>query len=231
LFDFASKRRLAILGGHGEELRVALFAPSGSTILTADAKTVLLWTGTGDPAGEIPEAEGRDWTCFSPDGLTVLSQDRSKVPTVFETSTGKPLRRFPEAGSDVWEAWFALDGSELGAIDYHGNVVGWETRSGKLLWRGRGSGVNTGMTVVSPDRRWMATVVGEQTVDLWDLKTRRLVRVIERHIHPISTLAFSPGEAWLASGDESGEVWIWPLRLADEPGAPPTQGEPIPPRP
>ena len=56
--------------------------------------------------------------------------------------------------------------------------------------------------------------MNEQEVDLWDLKERKLTVTLERHVYFVTTLAFSEDGKWLGTGDESGKVWLWPLRLA-----------------
>jgi WD40 repeat protein len=59
----------------------------------------------------------------------------------------------------------------------------------------------------SPDGRWVATASHEQTVNLWDASTMKLVRTLQGHSSLVWCVAFSPDSKYLASG--SGEVLVW----------------------
>ncbi len=214
LFDVASSRRIALLQGHSSELRSALFSADGRAILTASEDQVQIWDAEGRSPVDLVDARGRDWTSFSRNGRLVLSEDSNRVPTLYDATTGEVVRRFDDAGRDLWEAWFDQDGSEIGTLTASGRLVAWSVADGSRVWEGQGSGANSSITIASPGGRWLATVVGGQNVDLWNLEDHRLVRTIERHVHDVTALAFSPDEAWLATGDSAGETWAWPLRLA-----------------
>lgn len=220
LLEAATGQRVAVLDGHAQPLAVALFSPDGETLVTADPELVRIWNRDASVVRELPDARGRDWTSISPDGRQLLTEDKDRLPALFDLASGRKVRRFETAGPDVWEAWFAALGQEVGALTAKGRLVSWSRDDGRVVWSGQGSGPNSGLTVASRDGRWLATVVGGQEIDLWNLAGHRLARTIERHVHPITALDFSGDGAWLASGDSTGTAWLWPLRLADDPPVP-----------
>jgi WD40 repeat protein len=205
-----------LLEGHPGPLLVAAFSPAGDRIITADSAQVQLWDANGMEPIELPDANGRDWTGFCPDGRRVLAQDAEGYVAVWDAATAQALGRVETAGTNHWHAWFGSHENEIGTLTQEGLLRLVDFESGAVLWESRASGPISGQAKVSPEARWLAAVVGEQSVDLWDLSQPKPVRTIERHVHEITALSFSPDEQWLGTGDRAGNVWLWPLRLAEE---------------
>jgi WD40 repeat protein len=62
-------------------------------------------------------------------------------------------------------------------------------------------------TAASPDGRWVATASHDQTVNLWDGTTLKLVRTLRGHSALVWCVAFSLDSRYLASG--SGDIRVW----------------------
>jgi WD40 repeat protein len=64
----------------------------------------------------------------------------------------------------------------------------------------------------SLDGNWLATVSGDNTVQLWDVtnpnSTAKPV-VLRGHEGPVSVLAFSPDGYWLATGSQDQTARLW----------------------
>jgi DNA-binding beta-propeller fold protein YncE len=60
----------------------------------------------------------------------------------------------------------------------------------------------------SPDGRFLAAGFNG-TIQLWDLRTRELVRSIAGFERALHCLAFSPDGQRLAAGTQDGHVWLW----------------------
>ena len=68
---------------------------------------------------------------------------------------------------------------------------------------------------VSPDEHNAATG-GEANIELWDLSTRRLVRILTGHRNRVRHLCFSPDGNQLASASDDGTVRIWDTRTGHQ---------------
>ncbi len=68
----------------------------------------------------------------------------------------------------------------------------------------------------SSDGRWLASVAWDQTVGLWDVATRRLVKRLRGHRENVNGIAFSADGSTLASGSADGTVRLWDLRTLRE---------------
>jgi WD40 repeat protein len=123
-------------------------------------------------------------------------------------------RSFEKAETNPATAWISTRDGQLGVVGEAGLLTVWDIETGGLSWEAQSSGNPGGEARVSSEGRWLATVVNEQEVDLWNLRERKLTVTLERHVYPVTTLAFSKDGRWLATGDASGMAWLWPLRLA-----------------
>lgn len=68
----------------------------------------------------------------------------------------------------------------------------------------------------SPDGRYLATGSWDQTVGLWDVRSRSLVRRLRGHRGSVNCVAFSTDGRTLASGADDGTVRLWDLRTLRE---------------
>ncbi|HVJ80020.1 MAG TPA: WD40 repeat domain-containing protein, partial [Planctomycetia bacterium] len=63
----------------------------------------------------------------------------------------------------------------------------------------------------SPDGRWLAAdgADDEKLIQIWDLQSRKRVRLLAGHADGVVSLAFHGDGAFLASGGRDGAVRIW----------------------
>ncbi len=217
-----------ILAG-GSAVHSVAFSPAGRTVAAGDeAGDVVLWdTGTGKRLATLAYSEGGGVRslAFSPDGKTLAAGNDNGDVVLWDTVTGKRLATVndPEefgpysAGlRNVYSVAFSPKGKLLAAGDEAGDVVLWDTVTGKRL-----------ATVTDPERAFAESVAfspdgklfaaGDDFGDvvLWDTATdsRLATLAVPEEFGAlsvgVSSVAFSPNGKILAAGDSAGDVVLW----------------------
>lgn len=65
----------------------------------------------------------------------------------------------------------------------------------------------------SPSSAVLATGGDDETICLWDISTRTLIRSLQGHEAMITTCAFSPDSNFLVSGATAGDLRLWDASL------------------
>lgn len=159
---------------------------------------------------------------LSPDGRRIAGDysDRARM-TLHDAATGNFLRRLealprsdsishPLPGVEC----FSPDGRYLAGSDEDGQIVVWETATGKLLappgnerprfvWIGEPSG----SLCWSPDCRYIAIGLHGSEVCLWDRREGKIVRTFSRERPRPTCLALSPDGKFLVAVNSGLTVW------------------------
>jgi WD40 repeat protein/serine/threonine protein kinase/tetratricopeptide (TPR) repeat protein len=150
---------------------------------------------------------------FGPDGKELFSVDDGGVVRVWNTVTGKgrasplPWRPVP-----VDQAAFTATGRALVTVDRDRRAEVQDVATGKVLasWPAPHPGLER--VAVSTDAKLVATV-GEpgkgETVKVWDAAAGRERFTLRCRQGLVTTLAFSPDGALLATGGADGSVRLW----------------------
>jgi WD40 repeat protein len=130
---------------------------------------------------------------------------------IWDTRSGKEVRRLEWPGQGFNRLVFAADGSGLVLAGWRGSLHIWDVASGRErrpLAAHRGA---VGCVAFSPDGSVLASGGADRTVRLWDVASGRPRRVLEGHRGEIAAVAFSPDGSLLASAGS----WDNTLRLWD----------------
>ncbi|KAI4577556.1 hypothetical protein MJT46_003391 [Ovis ammon polii x Ovis aries] len=137
----------------------------------------------------------RDFTAFANKGL------------------GQSTSDFDNNVQRVNSSAFSPDGQRLLTASEDGCVYGWETQSGRLLWRLRGHKGPVRFCRFSPDGRLFASTSCDRTVRLWDAADAKCLQVLKGHQRSVETVSFSHDSKQLASGGWDKRVMLWEVQV------------------
>ncbi|BCB76855.1 hypothetical protein GCM10022251_48870 [Phytohabitans flavus] len=237
IWDVASRRRLAVLSGHGGgtyggAVEGVAFAPGGTTLATASQDgTVRLWDVTtgaqiGDP---LPgEMSGNNTARlsdvdFSADGK-LLATAGVLGTRVWDLSTRQLIATFGDGGT--WDVAFSRDGERL-AAGKHGSttevfdVHDLKSRPAQYGGHRIASDISANIFGVafSPNGKLLATAAGDRTVLLRDLVNDGFyVPALTGHTGSIWDVDFSPDGFYLVTASEDGTIRRWEVKSGKEVG-------------
>ena len=211
LWDALTGAEGHLLKGHADFVRTVAFSPDGSLAATGSYdRTARVWSVvTGKMVRALTEHEGGvRVVAFSPAGellLTVAHEPRANVVRLWQTDTGKVVRRQEFNGPIMHAAAFALDEQRVLLTRYDEAVL-WEPDAGKVNWAWLVGRQGTVQRVgFSPDGRFVEI---EQwgAVYLWDT-TRSLKPLVFENSSADKLVFAADGESFLEGHVHDGRVW------------------------
>jgi WD40 repeat protein len=196
----AAPKPQAVWKTRGEVFSLA-FHPDGKTLAAGigriDKTRVLGQKALGSPWGDFP-GEIEIWDVAAGKRTCLLEDDTPNMGLAFSPD-GKSLI----GCGGVYRK---------GETDFRNPKVGiiklWEARDFKDIAELAQSRIVTSLAF-SPTAPLMATGCFDNTVTLWDLKTRSVAAVLKGHQKIVHTVAFSPDGKLLASGGYDEIVRLW----------------------
>lgn len=136
---------------------------------------------------------------FAPDSRTWAYVNRKdKLVWVYDSRTGKEVRRLEGHAQPAQTVAFSPDGQTLASTDNSGALRFWETATGKLLPKAGQLYVRENLCY-SPDGKVLAGGDGGQRPRLYDLATAKLLPPFEARAGSEHAFLFSPNGKFLAS--------------------------------
>ena len=187
----------------GRKLRSAVRDPLPSTWLKRRNRPQTLRRPA--PLRVLPEhADQVTCLAFSYDEKLIATGSRAGVITVWDLSTGRPLRKW-SIGCEVRSLSFTSDASILAVLDENWSVALWDPLAVTLkyslpetrqIW----------CAVISPDDTSLVTATSEDELVVWDLNAGAVRRRIPAHVTQIT---FSPDGQMLAGCGIGSDLVVW----------------------
>jgi hypothetical protein len=149
---------------------------------------------------------------FTPDGdaLVTLSWGRALTWSMKTGNVIDTLRGFGEKGSAAPAAVVAArDPPRIIASGEDETIRGYALSEGLPIFAAKAEHVKGGQMIISPDNRWIATLVGHDSVSLWSLSEGRITRTLSFPHFSLGGMSFSPDSKRLAVAAGSGAIFIW----------------------
>jgi WD40 repeat protein len=198
--------------------RLCLFS-RGALLLAAIplcVKTVEASNPSPELVLQLGHASSVDDAAFSPDGRCMLTCSPDTTPILWDTSTGRIVRRFESHAKAVFAVAFSPDGRFVLTGSEDKTAILWETATGRRV---RTFTVKTGWmfaVAFSPDG---ASILTGGTFDhaafLWDVSSGKVLQRLEGHNSMVVALAFSPDGTRAVTGSNDNTAMLWDLETGE----------------
>jgi WD40 repeat protein len=183
-----------------EALSGFAFSPDGKTLAGGSGKESFSVWNVADGQLRFTIKDCRGLLAFSPDGKMVVC-GREEAMRLYETETGKEVRRFERHPGHVRALTFAPDGKTVASAGEY-TIDLWDVATGKRLHPRAGHTTPVFSLAFSPDGGSLASGDSEEgTLIVWDLKDHKPRHTFTGHFPNVLSMAYSPDGKILASGD------------------------------
>jgi WD40 repeat protein len=147
---------------------------------------------------------------FSPTDHCLATAGKDGVVRLWDSDTGRLLRRLRCHNDEVNWAAFSPDGKTLATAGDDGAVKLWDVATGELKGQLIKASREAVVTAFRPDGKLLAAGFDDGTVRWWELPTRHELPAWSAHPQRVDFLAFSADGEVLATAGESVKLWKVP---------------------
>jgi RNA polymerase sigma factor (sigma-70 family) len=216
VYDLASGRRTATVKEPGLEFGLVRFAPDGRTLITIagswpDYRATVWDLATGSARYRLRSAAPEDRfeaPTFSPDGSAIAIGNYKQELTLYDSTTGRELRRFPGL-SRVEHTVFSRDGRTIAGVSSAGTIVLWDVATGRLLPASADPVTQVHEVWFADGGRRLVGAVMYQPAVSWDPATGREIRRSADALNAMFFRRYSPDERLVAGVTPEGTIQVY----------------------
>jgi len=241
--DAETGKLIQTLKGHKDAVLSVMYSSDGKKLLTSSYdRTVRLWELEEDKESpEFVESRkfvGHDWwvwsVAFSPDEKRIVTAGQDGSVMVWSVETGKPEATFTGHRAPVYAAQFSPDGKYVVSGGNDKRVLLWEPKEinpfdyDTLHIKDKKSpppkfeivGAHEGgvrSVQFSSDGKRLVSGGNDNTVKVWDIESRTLLKTIRGHGGRVRSCQFYPASSdfpdppgnWVLSVSRDGQAKLW----------------------
>jgi len=152
----------------------------------------------------------------SADGRRALSGGADNVLRLWDTKTGKEIRRFPGHTGRVWTVAFSPDGRRAASAGFDKVIRLWDLSSGREIRQFSGHTDYVRSLAFSRDGRRLVSGGDDRSVRLWNTDSGAEIRTFPGHNHYVWSVAISPDGEQILSGGLDKSLRLWDVKSGKE---------------
>jgi WD40 repeat protein len=226
LWDRATGKEIRQLASDSDRIHDLAFSADGEALFSVSGDdTIRKWqTSTGVEVSRWHAQEGAiQKAVFSSDGKYLALFHSDRTIRLWDVATGDQLYRLTEGQPWLSPPAFSADGRRLAAVAADKAIHLWRVDSGKEEARlppsKEESAYSWSSLCFSPDGKYLAAgdnVYCNSSIRLWEVESRKVVRVFRGHCMAVLALRFAPDGTVLASGSADHTIRLWDVATGKE---------------
>lgn len=198
-----------LIGHTGSQMRSAASANGLRAVsLFAEGRVILWDMQSVQPMRDFSIGSRAASAALNTDGSVLAIGTKDGIVQLWDTASGQVIKSIAGHSDEVISLAFSPDSLHLASGSVDETIVVWDTASGTQVMPFIGLVDDSEGLAFSPDGALIAMANGD-TIDVHQVQTGEVIRILEGHTNHIHSIAFSPDGRLIASAAHDGTILLW----------------------